>query len=180
MRIDDRPLQEVRPGRRARRDVLSWLVRAATLSAVLGPQARAQSARKAGETKIGQGLVDYVVVWTGMEALEVGKHKDHFWLFRIRVLSESGEELGRGMWEFTIPKRTKGPEMQMETNVQLPAGNPRATLEVKAIRSRTAEWECSAHGQLELGIPIEMTLAMPNPKDGMFRLSFMLKRDDGQ
>lgn len=180
MQIDDSPLQELRPGPRARRDVLSWLVRAATLSAILGPQTRAQSARKAGETKAAQKLRDYVVVWTGMEALEVGKHKDHFWLFRIRVLSESGEELGHGMWEFTIPKRTRGPEMHMETHAKLPAENPRATLEVKAIRSRTVEWECSAHGQLELGIPIEMTIAMPNPKDGMFRLSFVLKRDEGE
>ncbi len=40
--------------------------------------------------------------------------------------------------EFTIPKRSKGPEMQMETNVQLPAGNPRADLGDDELRAGAA------------------------------------------
>jgi len=166
----------------ARREMLARLFGAAPLATLLGcgafAQTTSQSARKGERGGPVEFLSDYAVVWTGLEALEVGKHKDRFWLFRIDVRSESGKELGWSIQEFTIPKRTKGPEMHMETSVRLPAEKPKATVEIKAMRGRTSDWECTAHGQLQLDVPIEVTLAMPKPKDGMFRLSFVLKRDE--
>lgn len=182
MAIEVGMVEGMRRARVARREMVTRLLVAPPVATLLGSWAYAQSASPQsgkGERRRSAGdLSDYVVVWTGLEAVEVGKHKDHFWLFRIGVRSEAGQELGWSIQEFTIPKRTRGPEMHMETSARLPAEKPKGTVEIKAMRSRTAGWECTAHGQLQLDSPIEVTLAMPNPKDGIFRLSFVLKRDE--